>query len=218
MLKNPINRKPGVERSSISNLLSPRRELSFEFNPSGDTSESEEGSSILDPQEIGVIQTTSNKQRPVPALDFTKIKNKTLNIDENVYKPAALSPEERQLEEKIDLMREELYNMKFELTNETADLVKISKENSELLEENQKLAQDYILSYQKKGMIQETISKMQGRGRVKRGRLTTEINPAADENQLIFKVALEGGSSVYSDEEIEIRAELFYGNEESFQD
>ncbi|CAG9333456.1 unnamed protein product [Blepharisma stoltei] len=216
LLKNPVNRKPGVERSYINNLFSPRKEFSFEFKISDETSGSEESSIINEPvEDEEVIHTTPNKQRPVPVLDFTKIKNKTLSMQDNYYKQTALTPEERALEDKIEQMKQEIHNMKQELTVESEGLLIISAENSKLLEKNEKLAEEYIASHQKKDQIQDTISKMQGREKIKRGRVTTEIKPAAHENPVIFRVALEG--SYEENEEIEIRPDSFYAKERSFQ-
>mmetsp|Transcript_3174 Transcript_3174/g.2909 ORF Transcript_3174/g.2909 Transcript_3174/m.2909 type:complete len:117 (-) Transcript_3174:34-384(-) len=112
-------------------------------------------------------------------------------------------------------MKQEIHNMKQELTEESEGLLILSAENSKLLEKNEKLAEEYIASHQKKDQIQDTISKMQGREKIKRGRVTTEIKPAAHENPVVFRVALDG--SYEENEEIEIRPDSFYAKERSFQ-
>ncbi|CAG9318258.1 unnamed protein product [Blepharisma stoltei] len=217
LLKNPINRKQGVERSYINNLFSPRKDFSFEFKISDEYSDSEEDSSVGNELfEYGeVLYTTPNKQRPVPVLDFGKIKNRTLSYQDNYSKPSALSPEERALEDKIELMKQEINNMKHELSEETEKLLKLSNENSKILEKNEKLAEEYIQFSQKKDQIQDTICKMQKREKIKRGDITTEIKANAQVNSIVFKVALEG--SYEGSEEIEIKPENFYGKERSFQ-
>ena len=131
LLKNPMNRKSGVEHSS-SNLKS---DISMEIIQD----ESEES------DEFNALPLTSSpiKTKSQPLFELSLNRQHSISFD-----MLTLSLKDSEEDEKILMdIKEHIDAMKGEIQIITEQLVRVSKENESLLENNEKLANTYLKFY-----------------------------------------------------------------------
>jgi hypothetical protein len=130
LLKNPMNRKYGIEHSNFSL----KNDLSMEIV------EQESSEDEIEEFGIRVLPMTPTKSRSQPLFELSLNRQHTLSFD-----IMTLSSKYNEEDEKLLLdINEHIDAMKGEILKITQELVKVSKENESLLENNEKLAQDYI--------------------------------------------------------------------------
>ena len=134
LMKNPMNRKFGIERLN-SNL---KNDMSMEIIKSAESDEEIEGEHVV-PLAVSTLKNISQN-----LFELSLNRQHTLSFD-----IMALSYKENDEDDKVFLdIQEHIESMKFEIEKITEALVKISKENEMLLENNEKLAQCYLKTHE----------------------------------------------------------------------
>ena len=133
LMKNPMNRKFGIERMN-SNL---KNDLSMEIIKPVESDEESEGEHVV-PLAVTPLKNTSQN-----LFELSLNRQHTLSFD-----IMALNYKENEEDDKVFLdIQEHIESMKFEIEKITEALVKISRENEILLENNEKLAQSYLKTH-----------------------------------------------------------------------
>lgn len=133
LMKNPMNRKFGIERMNSGN----KNDLSMEIIKSVDSDEDSEPEHVV-PLNMPGIKNMSQK-----LFELSLNRQHTLSFD-----IMALSHKENEEDEKVFMdINEHIECMKVEIDKITEALVKLSKENEVLLESNEKLARNYLKTH-----------------------------------------------------------------------
>lgn len=139
LIKNPVNRKQGVEKQTINNLKTPRRDFSFEFKFDDQDLDSSDDFLAAKIPEKNANTAARGRAVSVPSLDFSKLKPHTAVA----FHVPVLSAAEQRLEEKIAEARECVEFLRGELDSYTEELLKISNVNEDLLDKNENLMKKY---------------------------------------------------------------------------
>ena len=131
LLKNPINRKQGLERQILMALKPPERDFNFEFKYDDETDSEDE---FLSPPFPVKNNVKTGNNAVVPSLDFSKLRR------DSYSKPGG---PERELEEMCKEAHECVEILKTELNALTEKLLKLTSQNEGLLAENEHLASQY---------------------------------------------------------------------------
>ena len=131
LLKNPMNRKIGIEHSN-SNL---KADFSMEIVQNGlSDDESEEMPSLSLP--IPAAKTNSQ-----PLFEFSLSRQRTLSFDvQSIIKCEEDEKAAKEIDDYIEIIKMEIQRI-------TEQLVKITKENEILLENNERLARNYLKTH-----------------------------------------------------------------------
>lgn len=128
LMRNPMNRKPGIEHSN-SNL---KNDTSMEILIDRISDEENEEINIA-PMKINLIKPKSQQ-----IFDISLRKQQTLSFDQlNSFSARPQSAKAKYIDEHIE-------SLKGEISQIIKDLVLISKENEIYLENNEKLAKNYL--------------------------------------------------------------------------
>ena len=134
LLKNPLNRKYGLEHSSVI----VKNDLSMEIIQG---EESEEDSDELQIVPIGNAPVKSSSQ---PLFELSLNNQYTLSFD-----MLGISSKENEGDENVLLdINEHIDALKMEMLKITEELVKVSQENEILLESNEKMARNYLKNHE----------------------------------------------------------------------
>lgn len=133
LLKNPMNRKYGIERTNSNG----KSDLSMEIIKQDDESE-EDSDENIQPMPI-TIGTGKSKSEPLFELSLNR--QHTLSFD-------ILTLSCREEDEKVlNDINEHIETMKTEIQKITEELVRVSRENENLYDNNEKLAKNYLRSH-----------------------------------------------------------------------
>ena len=134
LMKNPMNRKFGIERMNSNK----KNDLSMEIIKSVESDEEIEGEHLV------TLAVTPLKNISQNLFELSLNRQHTLSFD-----ILTLSYKENEEDDKVFLdIQEHIESMRYEIEKITEALVKISKENEMLLENNEKLAQCYLKTHE----------------------------------------------------------------------
>jgi len=109
---------------------------------------------------------------------------------------------------KVREMQKHIDQIRNDINSHTENLHRISKSNSELLEENERIAKEYESTQRNIKHLRQVAEKLELQQKSKHApRKTTEINPEASTDSIVFRIPAEDSER----SEIAVRTESFYG-------